>query len=185
MNVLFTCGGGRMPDNQEDNLETKLHRAFPAPDEIPPEYRLDTTGYERLYLVDGQIRTWEGALTEVSSPICLKNGEMLSRPVIGHIPSMDEAAAMAGLEAAVGAWDNGRGIWPTMSVSKRIAAVENFVTRMLQVRDEVVKLLMWEIGKSLEDSHQEFDRTIEYIRRTIEALKEVDRANSRFSLEEG
>ncbi len=174
-----------MPDNQEDNLDTRLRQAFPAPDEIPPEYRLDTTGYERLYLVDGQIRTWEGALTEVSSPICLKNGETLDRPVIGHIPSMDQAAAMAGLEAAVRAWDNGRGIWPTMSVSKRIAAVESFVTRMLQVRDEVVKLLMWEIGKSLEDSRKEFDRTIEYIRRTIEALKEVDRANSRFSLDGG
>jgi glyceraldehyde-3-phosphate dehydrogenase (NADP+) len=174
-----------MPDNSEDNLETKLRQAFPSPDEIPPEYRLDTTGYERLYLVDGQIRTWEGALTEVSSPICLKNGETLNRPVIGHIPSMDEAAAMAGLDAAVRAWDNGRGIWPTMSVSKRIAAVESFVTRMLQVRDEVVKLLMWEIGKSLEDSRKEFDRTIEYIRRTIEALKEVDRTNSRFSLDGG
>jgi glyceraldehyde-3-phosphate dehydrogenase (NADP+) len=174
-----------MPDNQEGQLEIKLQKAFPAPDEIPLEFRLDTSAYQRLYLMDGQVREWKGPLTEVSSPICLRQGGMIERPVIGHIPSMDEAAAMAGLEAAVRAWDNGRGVWPTMSVSGRIAAVEQFVACMLQRRDEVVKLLMWEIGKSLEDSRKEFDRTVDYIRRTIEALKEVDRANSRFSLDGG
>jgi glyceraldehyde-3-phosphate dehydrogenase (NADP+) len=98
---------------------------------------------------------------------------------------MDEAASLAGLEAAVKAWDNGRGAWPTMSVAGRIEAVEHFVACMLKVRDEVVRLLMWEIGKSLDDSRKEFDRTIEYINRTIEALKEIDRANSRFSLDGG
>lgn len=174
-----------MADNQVSDMATKLRQAFPSPDQIPAEFRLAPAGYERLYLLDGQVRTWEGALSEVSSPICLKEGETIARPVIGHVPSMDEAAALAGLEAARRAWDNGRGLWPTMSVSGRIAAVENFVNLMLKARDEVVKLLMWEIGKSLEDSRKEFDRTIEYIRRTIEALKEVDRANSRFSLDGG
>jgi hypothetical protein len=46
------------------------------------------------------------------------------------------------------------------------------------VRREVVNLLMWEIGKSLDDSRKEFDRTLQYINKTIEALKEVDRTNS-------
>ena len=44
---------------------------------------------------------------------------------------------------------------------------------------------MWEIGKSLADSEKEFDRTVEYIRATIEALKEQDNANSRFIVVEG
>ena len=39
---------------------------------------------------------------------------------------------------------------------------------------------MWEIGKSLADSEKEFDRTVDYIRATIEALKELDNSNSRF-----
>ena len=56
---------------------------------------------------------------------------------------------------------------------------------MKQVREEVVKLMMWEIGKSLEDSYKEFDRTVEYIIKTIDALKDVDRNNSRFSLDDG
>lgn len=46
-----------------------------------------------------------------------------------------------------------------MSVAGRIAAVERFAAEMLKVRQEVVNLLMGEIGKSLDDSIKEFDRT--------------------------
>jgi glyceraldehyde-3-phosphate dehydrogenase (NADP+) len=56
---------------------------------------------------------------------------------------------------------------------------------MVERRDEVVRLLMWEIGKSLADSRKEFDRTVEYIHGTIEALKDLDRVSSRFVIEEG
>jgi aldehyde dehydrogenase (NAD+) len=52
-------------------------------------------------------------------------------------------------------------------------------------RQEVVRLIMWEIGKSLADSEKEFDRTVDYIRATIEALKEQDNSNSRFTVVEG
>ncbi|HNQ88988.1 MAG TPA: NADP-dependent glyceraldehyde-3-phosphate dehydrogenase [Verrucomicrobiota bacterium] len=167
------------------NLTAQLAGLFPRLDQVPAEYRVDTRAYERLYLLNGEIRTWEGPTTEVSSPICLQGGGGLGRAVLGRVPSMDAGAAMAALEAACGAWDGGRGGWPTSSVATRIAAVEGFVARMIRVRETVVNLLMWEIGKSLEESRKEFDRTVEYIRRTIEALKESDRANSRFSLDGG
>jgi glyceraldehyde-3-phosphate dehydrogenase (NADP+) len=166
-------------------LSARLQSAFPAAEQIPPEFKVDPKNYERLYLVGGEIREWKGELHEVSSPICVRQNGSLSRPVIGRTPQMDDAAAMAGLDAAEKAWDYGRGKWPTMSVAKRIDAVETFVAKMLEVREEVVKLLMWEIGKSLDDSRKEFDRTVEYIRRTIEALKDNDRTNSRFSLDGG
>jgi glyceraldehyde-3-phosphate dehydrogenase (NADP+) len=42
---------------------------------------------------------------------------------------------------------------------------------MEATREEVVKYLMWEIGKSLSDSQKEFDRTVEYIYDTIEDYK--------------
>ncbi|HUK63038.1 MAG TPA: aldehyde dehydrogenase family protein, partial [Dongiaceae bacterium] len=45
--------------------------------------------------------------------------------------------------------------------------------------------LMWEIAKSRADAEREFDRTVEYVRDTIEALKELDRASSRFLIEQG
>jgi glyceraldehyde-3-phosphate dehydrogenase (NADP+) len=174
-----------MNETPELTMSARLAAAFPNASQIPAEFRVDARDYERLYLLDGQLRTWEGPTADVSSPLCLRQNGQLGRPVIGRVPLMDEKTALAALDSALRAWDNGRGRWPTLSVGARIEAVEGFASRMLQVRDEVVKLLMWEVGKSLEDSRKEFDRTIEYIRGTIEALKEIDRSGSRFSLDGG
>jgi glyceraldehyde-3-phosphate dehydrogenase (NADP+) len=174
-----------MSANPQSSLEQQLRLAFPAPDEIPAEFRPDPSRYERLYLVNGEVRAWEGEVSEVSSPICTRRDGALERTVIGRAPVMDDAAVTAALAAAARAWDGGHGVWPTMSVGGRIAAVEDFLMRMAEARDEVVRLLMWEIGKSLEDSRKEFDRTVEYIRRTVDALKELDRNSSRFALDGG
>jgi acyl-CoA reductase-like NAD-dependent aldehyde dehydrogenase len=72
-----------------------------------------------------------------------------------------------------------------MTVADRIACVENFTHKMIQQKNTVVKLLMWEIGKSYADSVKEFDRTVEYIYDTIDALKDLDRQSSRFEQEQG
>jgi glyceraldehyde-3-phosphate dehydrogenase (NADP+) len=171
--------------NSDSHIE-KLARCFPTPEEIPSAFRARTCREERFYLLDGQIRPWEGPLAEVSSPICLRRADGgLQRSIIGQVPAMDQDAAMAGLNAAVRAWDDGRGLWPTMSVAARVAAVETFAGEMSKVREEVVNLLMWEIGKSFDDSRKEFDRTLQYIHKTVEAVKELDRTNSRFSLDGG
>ncbi|MBN2084812.1 MAG: aldehyde dehydrogenase family protein [Anaerolineales bacterium] len=174
-----------MSANSVPSLEQRLRAAFPARDEVPAGVRPDPSAYERLYLLDGKVRAWEGEVSEVRSPVCLRADGKLERALIGHAPVMDDAAVMAAVDAAARAWDGGHGTWPTMSVSGRIGSVEKFLALMLPARDEVVRLLMWEIGKSLEDSQKEFDRTVEYIRRTVEALKELDRASSRFALDAG
>jgi glyceraldehyde-3-phosphate dehydrogenase (NADP+) len=172
-------------EGASNGLARRLESLFPAPDQVPAEFRPDTSSYERLFLVDGRLEHWTGRCVEVSSPICRMQNGAFSRTIIGRVPAMDEAAAFAALDAAERAWDNGQGHWPTLSVMARIEAVEGFAARMSAVREEVVKLLMWEIGKSLDDSRKEFDRTVEYIRGTIEALKEIDRNGSRFSLDGG
>ena len=77
------------------------------------------------------------------------------------------------------------GAWPTMSVVERIDHMERFASRMAAEKDHVVTFLMWEIGKSLESSNSEFDRTLQYIKDTLEALKDLDRISSRFTIEEG
>jgi aldehyde dehydrogenase (NAD+) len=56
---------------------------------------------------------------------------------------------------------------------------------MVGCRNRIIELLMWEIGKSRVDSEKEFDRTVDYIKATIQALKELDNANSRFLVVEG
>jgi glyceraldehyde-3-phosphate dehydrogenase (NADP+) len=174
-----------VPGPSTPSLEERLRASFPAPEEVPAGFRPDPSSYERLYLLDGRVRAWEGEVSEVRSPICLRDGSALERALIGHAPAMDDAAVMAAVDAAVRAWDGGHGAWPTAGVACRIEAVEAFVARMVEARDEVVRLLMWEIGKNLDDSRKEFDRTVDYIRRTVDALKDLDRTSARFAFDGG
>ena len=46
------------------------------------------------------------------------------------LPLMDEATALEVLDAAVKAYDNGKGIWPTMSVEERISCMYKFLQKM-------------------------------------------------------
>jgi glyceraldehyde-3-phosphate dehydrogenase (NADP+) len=152
---------------------------------IPAEFRLEATIRQTEYLVGGELRRWAGESEDVVSPLPVEGPEGPRPKLLGSYPRLDEAAAMEALDAAVRAYDQGRGAWPTLSVGERIEHLEGFVFRMKAQRDEVVRLLMWEIGKSLRDSRKEFDRTVDYIRDSIDALKDLDRASSRFTIAEG
>lgn len=151
---------------------------------IPEFATLSIPYIQKEYLVDGEIRQWKGELNSVFSPIAIKTDSQYNK-FIGSHPLMDETAALETLKAAVNAYDNGRGEWPRMTVEQRIGCVKHFVSLMKEEREIVVKLLMWEIGKSYNDSCKEFDRTIDYINDTMEALKDLDRISSRFSIEQG
>lgn len=131
------------------------------------------------------MKKWDGPVTEVYSPVLVPAPEGLKRKLIGTYPIGTEKEANEALDAAVAAYDNGRGEWPKMSLAGRIKCMEQFVYKMSEQRDLVIKLLMWEIGKSLADSTKEFDRTVEYITATIDALKDIDRQSSRFEIAEG
>ena len=98
---------------------------------------------------------------------------------------MDENYALKALDAADKAYKNGTGKWPTMKVYERINCMQKFVDLMILQRDEVVKLLMWEIGKNLKDSEKEFDRTVEYIIETIKEYKKIDRDGANFQNNSG
>lgn len=162
-----------------------LSNLFPAMQDIPQQWLPGEPQVQKEYLVDGRFEQWEGPLAKVMSPLCLATSEG-DRPVeLGSTPRLDAKAAMTALDAAVRAYDKGRGAWPMMRVAQRIRHVEAFLERMREQRAPVVKLLMWEIGKNLKDAEKEFDRTCDYIIDTIEALKEIDRRSSRFELEQG
>ena len=158
---------------------------FPDTKGLPAELALAGPVEQREYLVDGEIRLWDGPVQEVTSPVCDETPTGPVQRVIGSFPLFGAKEALEALDAAVRAWDNGRGAWPTMSVAGRIAHVEGFVHRMIARRTEVVNLLMWEIAKSRADSEKEFDRTVDYIRDTIDALKDLDRTSSRFVIQQG
>ncbi|ACO78895.1 glyceraldehyde-3-phosphate dehydrogenase [Azotobacter vinelandii CA] len=167
------------------STESRLHNLFPAAADIPEQYRPGAPLEQRDYLVDGELRRWDGPLATVRSPIHLKTAKGDEQVVLGSTPLLDAQAALGALDAAVRAYDNGQGLWPSMPVAGRIQHVETFLARMREQREAVVKLLMWEIGKNLKDAEKEFDRTCDYIVDTIHELKELDRRSSRFELEQG
>ncbi|WP_449432483.1 NADP-dependent glyceraldehyde-3-phosphate dehydrogenase [Pseudomonas putida] len=164
---------------------SRLTNLFPSFHDIPEQYRLTGQTEQREYLVNGELKTWEGPLATVRSPVFLSTVAGDQQIVLGSTPFLDADTAMLALDAAVHAYNNGQGEWPTMSVAGRIGHVEQFLSRMREQRSAVVKLLMWEIGKNLKDSEKEFDRTCDYIVDTIHALKALDRRSSRFELEQG
>ena len=145
---------------------------------IPREFQIDKPINQSTYLVNGELLEWDGDSSEVYSTI--SSTEAYTPTLLGSIPNMGEEEALGALDAALSAYNQGQGIWPTMRVRDRIECMENFVRKMETKRDEVVKLLMWEIGKSLSDSQKEFDRTVEYIYDTIEDYKQLDRNSAKF-----
>ena len=150
---------------------------------IPQEYQIHTLVNQDTYLVNGELKKWTGKTTPVYSTI--SSTADYAPTLLGSIPFMGEAEALEAVEAAHNAYNNGQGLWPTMKVADRIKCMENFVSQMKSTREEVVKLLMWEIGKSLGDSEKEFDRTVEYIYDTIESLKELNSRSAHFSKVQG
>jgi acyl-CoA reductase-like NAD-dependent aldehyde dehydrogenase len=166
---------------------SRLAQHFPTLDEIPAEHRHTAPVHQRGSLVGGQMLPWDGPCKTVLSPVCTRDPATgdVSQVEIGSYPVMGEAQSDAALDAAVAAYDNGRGQWPTMTVAERIACMQTFVRGMVERREAIVNLLMWEIGKSLADSRKEFDRTVEYIQATVQALKDMDNGNSRFMVVEG
>ncbi|WP_461099210.1 NADP-dependent glyceraldehyde-3-phosphate dehydrogenase [Spirosoma luteolum] len=162
-----------------------LSQLFPADDQIPAAYALEPL-HQREYLINGEMRAWQGPTTNVFSQISEPQPDGTFKPrLVGSFPVTGPAEAMEALDAAVAAYDNGRGEWPTMSVADRIRCMETFVGKMLEQRSRVISLMMWEIGKNLPDSTKEFDRTVKYIYDTIDALKDIDRSGSRFRVAEG
>ena len=151
--------------------------------EVPNEYKITSLVNQNTYLVEGELKEWKDATAKVYSTI--SSTENYQPTLLGTVPDLGENEALEALNSAVKAYGKGQGLWPTMKVEGRIAAMEKFVVQMKTKRTEIVKLLMWEIGKALADSEKEFDRTIEYIYDTIEDYKQMDRNSAKFQKNSG
>ena len=155
--------------------EARLHDCSPPP-----------PVHQREVLVNGELKSWTGPVEIVRSAICVRKADgALEQVELGSHPVGGIPEAKVALDAAVAAYDSGRGEWPTMTVAQRIACMQDFTRQMVARREQIVQLIMWEIGKTLPDSQKEFDRTVEYMKATIEALKHLDNDNSRFTIVEG
>src|SRR5687767_336853 len=109
---------------------SKLHTKFPQAGDIPAAASL-TVLRQSSFLVNGEFREWTGPVEEVRSPILVRSGAALEAPIVGSYPLLGESEALEALEAARSAYGAGAGTWPTLSVSERIACVEDFTFRMV------------------------------------------------------
>ncbi len=151
--------------------------------EIPNEFKITSLVNQDTYLVSGELKKWTGDIAEVYSTI--SSTKDYKPTLLGTVPDLGEKEALEALDSACLAYGKGQGLWPTMKVIDRITCMEKFVEQMKTKRDEVVKYLMWEIGKNLPDSQKEFDRTVDYIYDTIEEYKQIDRDSSKFHKNSG
>ena len=149
---------------------------------IPTEFLPQPIEFKN-YLIGGTIKKWEGPTQEVYSTISATQD--YKPTYLGSYPDLTKEEALAALDAATCAYDNGKGEWPTMRTKDRIVCMEKFAAQMKTKREVIVKLLMWEIGKSLPDSEKEFDRTVQYVYDTIEDYKNIDRDAAKFEQYEG
>src|SRR5512136_1201980 len=93
--------------------EGRVAAVFPTPGRVPPEHRLPGPLVQREYLVGGRLRSWDGPLQEVVSPLRLRSGSARRSVRLGAYPLLTAKESLAALAAATRAYDHGRGAWPT------------------------------------------------------------------------
>lgn len=178
--VLALCNTG---DHLTTLIKVKQQLMATTTTAIPEAFQIKEEIHQKTYLVNGELRKWDGDTSPVISTI--SSTEEYAPTTLGSVPDMGETEALEALDSALAAYDKGQGLWPTMKVKDRVECMESFVKKMEQKREQVVKLLMWEIGKSKPDSYKEFDRTVEYIYDTIEDYKKLDRDSAKFEKHDG
>jgi glyceraldehyde-3-phosphate dehydrogenase (NADP+) len=94
---------------------------------IPQEFQITSLLNQDAYLVNGELKKWNGKTTPVYSTI--SSTENYEPTLLGSIPFMGEKEALEVVEAASAAFNNGQGLWPTMKVVDRIKCMENFVSQ--------------------------------------------------------
>ena len=155
-----------------------LDRAFPTADQIPEAYRHIPDDSGLTLLTDGVLHKWSGPTEPIRSAVCVRDGDgQLTQLDLGPAPVTGAAEGRAAVAAAARAWAGGRGDWPRAPVEERISVVLGFLERALPMRERVSRALMWEVGKPYADCLTEFDRTVQYIRDTVETLRELERDN--------
>jgi glyceraldehyde-3-phosphate dehydrogenase (NADP+) len=113
---------------------------FPEEKSIPASVKLPVDNDQREYLINGEMRSWQGGMSPVASPIFVRDGAEYKQKIIGSTPLLTSKEALEALDAALNAYDLGHGAWPMMTVADRIHHVEIFLGKMKEKRQEVVNL---------------------------------------------
>src|SRR5437868_4701462 len=107
-----------------------IESIFPEEQNIPEQFRITEPIHQKEYLINGEIRYAKGEVQKVLSPVYIKTKSGLVQKELGSYPLLTAKESTEALNAAVQAYANGTGIWPTMTVDERIKAVEKFAYKM-------------------------------------------------------
>ncbi|GKY96744.1 hypothetical protein MPSEU_000633900 [Mayamaea pseudoterrestris] len=105
------------------------------------------------------------------------NSVVLERFNIGRLPQFTKEQSLHVLQDSVEAWKHGAGVWPQMTLQQRIESIQIYLEELSKKREDIVNVLMWEIGKNRVDAEAEFDRTIIFAKSVIQAIQ----TNSEFT----
>jgi len=172
-------------DNESKQYSDELTGLFPSESEIPEKFRLNSNLDQHRILINGQITPWKGALTEVFSPIYIKNGDSLDRKRIGSYPETTRQVALKALDSARRAFSSGKGKWPLLPVSKRIESIETFLERLENQKENILRTLIWEIAKPYHELEDELERTRQYIEQVIKVACQKEKDSLRLRREKG
>ncbi|MBP1750089.1 MAG: aldehyde dehydrogenase [Deltaproteobacteria bacterium] len=153
---------------------------FPFEHDIPAHMLEGIPVAGKNFLQQGRVDHWRGPFREVQSPLLVRTVAGLSQKRIGSVPSMDEEVSLNILREARGAFDNGRGEWVAMPTGDRVERFEAFLNKMESTREDITRLLQWEIGKTARESKNEFDRAVAYARSCLERTAEYGSAKGSF-----
>jgi glyceraldehyde-3-phosphate dehydrogenase (NADP+) len=104
---------------------------------VPEAYQINDLIKQKNYLVNGELKSWSGKMTDVYSTI--SSTEDYQPTLLGSVPELTKVQALEALDAASKAYNNGQGIWPTMKVADRISCMEKFSELMKTKRSQVFK----------------------------------------------
>ena len=114
----------------------QLTALFPAEGDLTGEHGRPEPVHQRHWLVGGELRPWTGRVQTVRSAICVRTGDgSLEQVELGSYPMGGIPEAEEALAAAVAAYDDGGGDWPTMTVAERIACMQDFTKQMVARRE--------------------------------------------------
>jgi glyceraldehyde-3-phosphate dehydrogenase (NADP+) len=150
---------------------------FPDAASVPSRFRVDPSRHAPRWLVDGEIVAHGGEPRAVYSRVATRTGEALTPTLLGHEARLGADDAARAVAAAVAAWRDGEGAWPSQPVEVRIAAVHAFASAVEARIDEIATMLMWEIGKPWSAARDEVTRSVEYMRNTVDELTRLRTAD--------
>jgi glyceraldehyde-3-phosphate dehydrogenase (NADP+) len=132
-----------------------------------------------LMMLDGKVLSVpdDQPLADVMG-CCVDHDSILTPRRIGKMPQMTEQQALQILEAAKQAYKGGAGIWPQTALSERRQAIQAFLRHLQTQREEIIQVLMWEIGKNQVDATAEFDRTVQFIETMMDEMQHDPEFNS-------